>query len=80
MTLRATPPSFGGNDSYLELGRGRFGLPPGTMVREAHPGKLAYVRLRDGSVHAFVPQGEIPLPDALAALIGQQVFGQTSDV
>lgn len=76
MTLRVVEPTFAGNDSFVQVGRRKYGLPPGTQINEPHKGKLVYVLLHDGSVHALTPKGEIPLPEDLARLIAAKVFGE----
>lgn len=52
MTLQAVPPTFGGNASHIEMGRARYGLPPGTLTRRIHGdhkrAEAVYVLLSDG--------------------------------
>ena len=80
MSLRVVSPTFAGNATMLRVGGRSSGLPPGSEVVKTRGGRFAWVRLHDGSVHAFVAGGEVvPIPAPLSEVVANNVFTSRDD-
>jgi len=74
MGLRVGPPSFAGT-LPLQVGRNRYGIPPGSRVAHAQGKRLAYVVTPDLALHVFMASGEVfGIPEPLAELVRRRYF------
>lgn len=74
MSLRVGAPSFAGT-LPLQVGKRRFGIPPGSRVAHVQGHRIAYVVTPDRQLHAFTSSGEVyGIPEPLAALVRSRYF------
>ncbi len=82
MTLQAAAPTFGGNSAHIEIGRSRYGIPPGWISRRLHGdhkrAEAVYVLEPGGSLHLLTEAGEIPIPARLVGPLVRRYFPESS--
>ena len=78
MGAYAVPVTFGGNASHVQIGRSRYGLPPGWISRRLHGNHKraegVYVLEPGGSLHLLTEAGEIPIPARLVGPLVRRYF------
>lgn len=77
MTAEAVAPTFGGHAAHVMIGGSRYGLPPRCATRRIHGGKhaeLVYVLEPDGTLHALIERGEVPIPARLVNALTRRYF------
>lgn len=78
MSARAAPVTFGGNAAHVEIGRSRYGVPPGWISRRIHGdhkrAEAVYVLEPGGGLHLLTEAGEIPIPARLVDALVRRYF------
>ncbi len=78
MSAHAVPVTFGGNASHVQIGRSKYGLPPGWISRRVHGDRVraeaVYVLEPGGSLHLLTEAGEIPIPARLVDALVRRYF------
>ena len=73
--IQITKPTYAGSGELIHIGTASYRLCPGARYQRVAGGRFVWVYEYDGTIHAFTERGEVTVPEHIADMAEEHVFG-----